>query len=635
MEDKQAKIKTKEELIAAVLEYNPKADTALIGKAYDFADEALKGRLRLSGRPYFEHCLGTAEIMVNMKAGSTAIAASLLHHLISEGRASNDKIRQEFGEEMLNLLQDISKITDIGADKKAERAENLRKIILATTKDTRVILIKLADRLSNMRTLKYLPPDKQVIIAQETMYIYAQIAHKLGINLIKTELQDLAFKYLQPEEFNKIKRSIQEKKLEREEEVSSAMKRIIGELGRYGIKAVVKGRAKSFYSIYNKMTAKNKTMDEIYDLLAVRIIVENIEVCYTVLGIVHKIYTPLPGEFDDYIANPKSNGYQSLHTVVMTKEGRQIEVQIRTKKMDIDAEEGIAAHWRYKGVERDALFEKKIGWLREILEWTRDSRDADEFLDTLKVDLFKDEICVFTPKGDPITLPEGATPIDFAYLVHTGIGERCSKAKVNSKLVGLDTKLQSGDVVEIITSNSAKPSRNWLKFCKTNAARAKIRHALGITADPKKDEEELKQISEQELVSMIDYDVKNLKVSKCCTIAIGDDITGIKTKDGKLSVHSSRCINVSSLPQDRWVKLDWIKKKEQEEHLVVYIEDRPGLLASILNMIARQGITLESVNTKARKTDTQCLFNIKVNNPERYKDFTEKLKKVEGVKAVE
>ncbi|MCX8147580.1 MAG: RelA/SpoT family protein, partial [Candidatus Woesearchaeota archaeon] len=405
-----------DDFINSILEYNPRADVKLIRKAYEFAEKAHKGHKRESGEPFFVHPVETARILMKLRADSATICAALLHDCVEEGCTTLDNIKREFGEEVAMLVEGVTKITGVQFESKEEyKAENLRKMLLATAKDIRVMLIKLADRLHNMRTLKYFREDKQKRIAKETLEIYAPIAHKLGMNSIKGELEDLSLKYLDPEAYQMLRKKIASKRKEREEKTKEFIRQIKNALKERGIEATVEGRAKYFYSIYQKMKKENKDFNEIYDLIAIRIITNTIPECYAALGIVHELFTPIPGKFKDYISIPKPNGYQSLHTSVIGGHGKIIEVQIRTWEMHHIAEEGVAAHWRYKGEEKDKKFDRRIRWLRQLLDWKMESSPAREFIENLKIDLFGNEIIVFTPKGDPISLPEGSTPVDFAY----------------------------------------------------------------------------------------------------------------------------------------------------------------------------------------------------------------------------
>ncbi|HHY97198.1 MAG TPA: bifunctional (p)ppGpp synthetase/guanosine-3',5'-bis(diphosphate) 3'-pyrophosphohydrolase [Firmicutes bacterium] len=447
-------------------------------RAYWFAAKAHEGQYRDSGDSFIFHPLGVAEILAEMELDSTTIAAGLLHDVIEDTQTALDDIKAAFGDEIALLVDGVTKLSRFPfMTREQQQAENLRKMFLAMAKDIRVVLIRLADRLHNMRTLRHLPTERQKRISRETLEIFAPLAHRLGMWRVKWELEDLAFRYLQPGDYYSLVEKVAEKRRQREGYIEEAKSILAKQLAEVGIHAEIQGRAKHLYSIYEKMTKRGRSFEEIYDLIAIRAVVDTVKECYEVLGIVHNLWKPIPGRFKDYIAMPKSNMYQSLHTTVIGPAGEPLEVQIRTWEMHRTAEYGIAAHWRYKeGQRQDSEFERKIAWLRQLLEWQRDMRDSQEFIETLKIDLFEDEVFVFTPKGDVKSLPAGSTPVDFAYDVHTDIGSRCIGAKVNGKIVPLDYRLQNGDIVEILTSKVANgPSQDWLAFVKTSKARNKIR----------------------------------------------------------------------------------------------------------------------------------------------------------------
>lgn len=465
------------DILERLLSYNPNADTDLLRKAYVFSAKVHLGQTRLSGEPYLTHPLEVAGILTQLRLDVSSVVTGLLHDTVEDTLTTIEEIQENFGQEISSLVDGVTKISQISLKTTEQsQAENFRKIILAMVKDIRVILIKLADRLHNMRTLKYHSTEKQISIAQETLDIYAPIAHRLGIEWIKAELEDLAFQYLHPDIYEDIKRKIVKKEKERERYIEEVKRILMRKLYENHIEGEVTGRLKQIYSIYLKMKDQNIDFDQVYDITAFRVIVNTVKECYDVLGIIHSLWKPIPGKFKDYIGLPKENMYQSLHTSVIGPYGERIEIQIRTHDMHKVAEEGIAAHWKYKeGKILNEADDKRFTWLRQLLEWQRDLKDDREFIETVKVDLFPNEVYVFTPKGEVKQFPAGATPVDFAYSIHSDVGNHCAGAKVNGKLVPLRYILKSGDIVEILTSPNQKPSKDWLKFVRTSRAKAKIR----------------------------------------------------------------------------------------------------------------------------------------------------------------
>jgi len=458
-----------ETLLAVLPETLPPNERALIEKAYTAAEKAHAGQKRASGEPYIQHCLNVALILAELHLPPPVIAAGLLHDTVEDTSLTLNDLRRNFGEEVAKLVDGVTKLAQLPRVSKEgnlpidQHKESLRKTFLAMSDDVRVVLIKLADRLHNMRTLAHLKPEKQQRIARETLEIFAPLANRLGIWQMKWELEDLGFRYAYPERFREIAAHITERRVDREGAMTRIVENVRRALAEQDIEAEVTGRPKHIYSIYRKMERKEVNFDEVYDVRAVRVIVKDLSACYVALGVIHNLWRPIPGEFDDYIATPKDNFYQSLHTAVVYSDGKTLEVQIRTPEMHENAEYGIAAHWRYKeGVQRDEAYEKRIKWLRSLMEWRQDLSDASEFVDAMKHDFFEDRVYAFTPRGDIIDLPLGATPIDFAYHVHTTIGDRCRGAKVNGKLMGLDYRLKTGDQVEILTAKRGGPSRDWL-----------------------------------------------------------------------------------------------------------------------------------------------------------------------------
>ncbi len=455
------------------LEYDPEVD-----KAFEMGEKAHGSQLRHSGEPYFTHPLAVSDIIADLGLDSTTIIAGILHDVVEDTELSIDEIEKEFNPEIAKLVDGVTKLKNYEFQSKEEQqSESLRKMFLAMASDIRVVIIKLADRLHNMRTLKYQSENKQIEKAKETLEIYAPLAHRLGISTIKWELEDLSLKFLHPDDYFEIANQIAATRHEREGQLAAVVNLLEEKLAEMRIKADIEGRPKHIYSIYKKMREKGKAFEEVYDLIAIRIIVSSIKDCYGVLGLVHTLWKPIPLRFKDYVAVPKQNMYQSLHTTLLGEGGRPFEVQIRTYEMHRTAEYGIAAHWKYKeGKDGDGDMSSKLAWLRELMEWQNDLKDSKEFMETLKIDIFSDHVLVFTPKGDVKDFAAGATPLDFAYSVHSDVGNQCVGARINGKLVPLDYELQTGDIVEIIVSKgSPGPSRDWLKFTKTTQGRSKIR----------------------------------------------------------------------------------------------------------------------------------------------------------------
>ena len=474
------KIMNLAEFIIGVESYNANIDIPLVRKAYEFSARAHKGQFRESGDPFVEHCLNVAFILAELHMDSATIAAGLLHDSMEDAGATIEDIKSEFGEEIAQLVDGLTKMSELKFKSFAEQqVEYFRKMLLSMAKDIRVIIIKLADRLHNMRTLEHLPPEKQKRIALETKEIYAPLAHRFGMAKVKLELEDLAFKYLESDLYVEIQRKIAESSDERETYINDLTVPLRAALENANIKAEITGRAKHFYSIYRKISTRGVPFDQIYDLLAMRVIVDSITDCYHALGIIHTMWPPVPDRFHDYIANPKSNMYRSLHTTVIGPRGKMVEIQIRTHAMHYTAEYGIAAHWLYKeGKKTHGELDRQMAWLREILEWQREMTNPEEFMEYLKVDLFQEDIFVYTPAGELKQLPRGSTALDFAFSVHSDVGFHCVGAKVNGKFVPLSTKLESGDEIVIKTSPHQTPSQDWLKIVRTTRAKTKIKHWL-------------------------------------------------------------------------------------------------------------------------------------------------------------
>jgi GTP pyrophosphokinase len=462
-------------------ENRPQDDLSLVKKAYDYSLKHHEGQSRASGEPYLVHPLEVALVLSEMKMDPVAVAAGLLHDSVEDTSVTIDDIRKEFGEQVAHIVEGVTKISKIDfATREEQQAENLRKMMLAMVDDIRVVLIKLADRLHNMRTLEHLPPERQHKIAEETLEIYAPIAHRLGMGKIRGELEDLGFRFLDPLGYEQVEKAVNARRKAGEAFLAKMQQTISDKLKEAGIQAKVENRIKRLFSIHKKLQRQRITVDQVYDLCAMRVITRSLQDCYAVLGIIHNLWRPVPGRIKDFIAMPRPNFYQSLHTSVITEDGTPFEIQIRTEEMHKMAEEGIAAHWKYKDGPVSAQDEQRLAWLRQVVEWQRDVSDPNEFLSTLKIDLYPEEVYTFTPKGKVVVLPRDATPIDFAYTIHTEVGHTCVGAKVNGRMVPLRHKLHSGDIVEILTQPGHKPSRDWLGLVKSSRSRNKIKHWLNV-----------------------------------------------------------------------------------------------------------------------------------------------------------
>ena len=468
-------------LLRQVKANRPHEDISLIRKAWEFCVAHHEGQTRASGEPYIVHPLEVAEVLVEMKLDATAIAAALLHDAVEDTKATIEEIAEGFGDQVAHIVEGVTKIDKIQfANREDRQAENVRKMLLAMVSDVRVVLIKLADRLHNMRTLEHLKPERQEAIARETQDIYAPLAHRLGMGKVRGELEDLAFRYTDPVSYERVSAAVEARRVEGEQFLRSVEDTLAEQLRENGIQARVEWRIKRLYSIYQKIERTKVSFDQVYDLLAIRVITQDVASCYAVFGLIHTLWRPVPGRIKDFIAIPRANRYQSLHTTVMSAGGHQFEVQIRTEEMHRIAEEGIAAHWKYKAGETQvtARDEERLNWIRQLVEWQKEMTDPNEFLSSLKMDLYPDEVYTFTPKGKVVVVPAGATPIDFAYTIHTEVGHTCVGAKINGRMVPLRTKLRTGDIVEIVTQKDHKPSRDWLTFVKSPRARNKIKHWL-------------------------------------------------------------------------------------------------------------------------------------------------------------
>jgi GTP pyrophosphokinase len=480
-EERQAIDNRFQGLLVQVHANRPSEDISLIRRAWDFCVRHHEGQIRASGEPYIVHPLKVAEVLAEMKMDATGIAAGLLHDSVEDTPATSEEIATEFGDQVAHIVEGVTKIDKIQfANREDRQAESVRKMLLAMVSDVRVVLIKLADRLHNMRTLEHLQPERQEAIARETLDIYAPLAHRLGMGKVRGELEDLAFRYTDPVSWEQVSAAVEQRRSEGEQFMHTVEDTLLEQLRENGIEARVEWRIKRLYSIFQKIQRSNVSFDQVYDLLAIRVITQDVAACYAVFGLIHTQWKPVPGRIKDFIAMPRANRYQSLHTTVMGASGHQFEVQIRTEEMHRIAEEGIAAHWKYKAGDgivttRD---EERLNWIRQLVEWQKEMTDPNEFLSSLKMDLYPDEVYTFTPKGKVVVVPADATPVDFAYTIHTEVGHTCVGAKVNSRMVPLRTKLRTGDIVEIVTQKDHRPSRDWLTFVKSPRARNKIKHWL-------------------------------------------------------------------------------------------------------------------------------------------------------------
>ncbi len=548
-------------------------DIKRIKKAYEFAKEAHKDQKRYSGEPYFVHPVEAAKLLAQMQLDTTTIVATLLHDVCEDGHATPQQIEKEFGKEVAFLVEGVTKLGTVKYQGVERHVENLRKMFLSMAEDIRVIIIKLADRTHNMKTLDAVPERKRERIARETMDIYVPLADRLGMGQFKGILEDLAFKYLYPKEYRWVKENIVGARKEKEIYLAKIKQKVLKELQKNNINPIkIDSRVKNLYGVYKKLLRKDMDVSRIYDIIAVRIIAKTIEECYAILGIIHRLWKPVPGKIKDYIALPKPNGYQSIHTTVFCDDGKITEFQIRTEKMHEEAEKGVAAHWAYSMAgkpKEGAKVTKKLSWINELREWQKENQETEEFLDNLKIDLFKDRIFVFTPKGDVIDLPEGATPIDFAYCIHSDIGNHCSGAKVNDKMVSLDYKLQNGEICQIITNKNKTPKRDWLKLVKTNYAKNRIRNYL------KKE--------------------------------LGIEIPVLKVK----------------------------QKKEKNIELKITAANRVGMLKDILAIFQEEKINITKVNTDVRdKKNPIIIIEFSINDLQRADLILSKIKKIKGVKKI-
>ncbi len=650
-----------------IIQNDKDADVEMVRKAYTVANDAHEGQMRLSGEPYIIHPLEVAMTLAMLKLDTTTISAALLHDVVEDTRYSLDFIEKEFSEDVAMLVDGVTKISSIkNRSKSHAQAETLRKMLIATVKDIRVIIIKLADKLHNMQTIMFQPEIKRQRIAKETLDIYAPIARRLGISRLATELEDLSFYVLHKNEYQNVKEGVAQKQQDVENYIDNVREALTEKLHDLGIEAQIKGRAKSYYSVFRKMQISDKPFEDIYDIRGIRIITNELRDCYAVLGIVHSVWSPVEGRFKDYIAVPKSNMYQSLHTTVIGPEGYPLEVQIRTSEMDATAEMGIAAHWIYKEGKKFLNKDyKNLSILKNLSNIDDDSINTRDFVSTVKMDLYEDEIFVFTPKGKIVKLPKGATPVDFAFAIHTEVGYKCSGAKVNNKLVPLRSKLKSGDIVEIHTKKDGKPSEAWIKFVKSANARYKIRNWLRKYGDDagRLDEEQRKKearkrrevkkipvsIPDDEQTKLSKYSRDNsvgisiegnnnvlIKLAQCCQPIPGDDVVGFITRGRGITVHKKSCPSLERLMQEkeRIINIVWQKNEGNKYPIKLAVEalDRPDLLKDVTDEISLYKSNIIKVEAQLIGGGKALLkFILEVKSNDHLGEITKGIKKLKNV----
>ncbi len=722
----QRPTKTLEELLNKIRSYFPQADLKIIEKAYYFSEKAHEGQIRRSGEPYISHPLAVGGILADLHLDLDSIATGLLHDTVEDTHATLEDIRREFGDSVAQLVDGVTKISQMKFKNSYEKqGENIRKMIVAMGRDVRVLLVKLCDRLHNMRTMNFMPFEKQERIAMETLEIYCPLAGRMGISSLKIELEDLCFRYYRPDMYYELVQKVRKTEAEQNRYIEDVKNVISKDLEKAGFKFEVFGRSKHLWSIYKKMQSRNIDYEQLYDVLAFRVIVESVAECYGVLGLVHSLWKPIPGRFKDFIAMPKTNNYQSLHTTVIGPGGERIEIQIRTREMHLVAERGIAAHWKYKErgkAAEDSEFQQ-VNWLKDLVNSHQQVKNADEFLDSVKTDLFDSEIYVFTPKGDVREFPEGATPLDFAYAVHTELGNKCTGARINGKMVPLRYQLQNGDTVEIVTSKTQEPSKDWLKFAVTNKAKQKIRqyvkeeqrrrslalgkdliekefrkfgmaavkHLKGLEYETFLKENGLKDLEElyvkvgygrleprhlvnrvspatiakeaakteettfmekvvkaaaqktrksNSLVSVDGMDDVLVHFAKCCHPIPGDPISGFISRGRGVTVHRADCPKAFELDQFRKVDVAWTSTQasDGQERMVrvrVISHDVPGLLKSMSEVFAVQGINIESAQIRTTKDKKAvCNFEVSVKDASQLNNAIYELQKIKGILGV-
>lgn len=647
-------------LIEKIREYSPAADVSDIVRAYELAERSHAGQLRLSGEPYIIHPLETAIILTTLNMDTRTICAALLHDVASKTPTTLEDIENIIGADTANLVSGVTKISAMKNQSKAQaQAEALRKMLIATVKDLRVIIIKLADKLHNMRTIMFHTPEDQKLIAGETLEIYAPIARRLGMSKISSELEDLSFHVLYADEYNSIKQKLAQGDEARQAYIENVRGILADKLAKVGISPEITGRTKNYFSIFRKMKMQNKTFDEIYDIRGIRVITEEVQDCYAALGVVHSLWSPVAGRFKDYIAVPKSNMYQSLHTTVIGPEGHPLEVQIRTRDMHETAQVGIAAHWLYKENKADKTENyKDIAILNDINKLFNESGSSLQFLKDLKMNLYEDEIFVFTPKGKIVKLAQEASPIDFAFAIHSDVGMKASGAKINGKIVPLRTKLKSGDIVEILTSKTAHPSETWLKFVKSSGARYKIRAWLRKTKEEAETEESKpkKEIQKAEVLVPVDEQVKLsklsenkkdtvsvdgtsnvlIKLARCCQPIPGEDVVGFITRGRGVTVHKRACPSLKNMAseQERFVNIVWESspKNFYPVRLNIEAKDRRNLLKDVADEIALGRANVIKVDTILGDGDRTTLkFILEVSGKQHLEEIILRLKKLKNI----
>lgn len=670
MSEIELKIKSRDidTLIHLIVSHNASADTDLIRRAYDYARNAHKDQVRLSGEPYIIHPLEVAIILANLKLDTTTIAAALLHDVVEDTVVSLELLKDGFGEDIAHLVDGVTKISSLKKKTKyTNQVYSLRKMLIATIKDVRVILIKLADKLHNMRTIMFQPELKQRQIATEVLDIYAPLAGRLGISQMRAELEDLAFHVLHHDAYHDIADRVSQRKNEIEDFIEDIRFILYQQLKNLSIKAEITGRVKHYYSIYRKMTLQNKTFEAIFDIRAIRIITDEVRDCYGILGIIHTLWSPITARFKDYIAVPKSNMYQSLHTTVIGPDGHPMEIQIRTWEMHATAEMGIAAHWLYKegGKIQDSEY-RNFALLQNINKLhaeSPESGDPREFMKELKMDLYEDEIFVFTPKGKIVKLATGATPVDFAYAIHTEVGNQCIGAKVNHTLVPLKTELKSGDIIEIITSKKGHPSEAWLKFVKTSNARYKIRNWMRRERPSPKSETAEEQASKKEKTVEVAipenelFKIKTIskpkktalsiegntnvliRLSQCCQPIPGDDVIGFITRGRGITVHKKSCPSLTrlKLEPERFINIVWESTDATYPvKLAIHAIDRPNLLKDIADIIATCKTNIAKVEAQVLSQDDAVIkLVLQVKSLDHLKEITSRIKKIRNVTSIQ